>query len=364
MRKSILFLAPSFFTGGSERQLYTLVTQLLENDYRVAIWCLRAEGPFLGKYEDLGVNILGNRYRYRVAQCVYYSLVRAFSVFRPDIIHSWLGGTPHICAYVLSILYSKPIISSVRKGLPTPDETGWRRLVYRFGDCVVSNTISGLISYSIPKSRGLVIRNALDFRRTSTKGSLAKLGIRLSADSLIVAMVASFSALKDQACLLDAFVLIAEDFPTMHIFFAGDGPNLIQVKRSVPMYLKGRVHFLGEIEEPFTLLSESDIGVLMSKLGEGFSNSIMEYMAAELPVVCSDNGALREMVIQDVNGFLIRPGDYRALADVLINLARNENLRQRLGQRGYQMVSELTPTSIAADYQKLYKELINRHARV
>jgi glycosyltransferase involved in cell wall biosynthesis len=87
------------------------------------------------------------------------------------------------------------------------------------------------------------------------------------------------------------------------------------------------------------LLSVSDVCVLSSS-SEGFSNSILEYMAAAKPVVATDVGGAREAVVEGETGFLVRSGDDEALGERIITLLRDPDRALAMGQRGRSVVEE------------------------
>jgi glycosyltransferase involved in cell wall biosynthesis len=99
----------------------------------------------------------------------------------------------------------------------------------------------------------------------------------------------------------------------------------------------GIVQFPEPRLEVIDLLAQSDVGVLMTNpliWAEGISNSIMEYMACGLPVVCADSGGNREIVLDGQTGFIIPPRDARALADRLIFLYEHPEQAAQMGAAG------------------------------
>ncbi len=87
------------------------------------------------------------------------------------------------------------------------------------------------------------------------------------------------------------------------------------------------------------LLSVSDIGVLTSK-AEGFSNSILEYMAAALPVVATDVGGAAEAIVPGETGYLVASGDDEQMAERIISLLRDPEGSRRMGAQGRERVLE------------------------
>jgi glycosyltransferase involved in cell wall biosynthesis len=99
------------------------------------------------------------------------------------------------------------------------------------------------------------------------------------------------------------------------------------------------VYFTGRCERVADLLAVSDVCVLSSK-AEGFSNSILEYMAASRPVVATDVGGAREAIIDGRTGFIVSPGDGTAMAVRLIELLQDPAKAREMGEQGRRIALE------------------------
>jgi glycosyltransferase involved in cell wall biosynthesis len=100
---------------------------------------------------------------------------------------------------------------------------------------------------------------------------------------------------------------------------------------------------------------------VLSSTAEGFSNSILEYMAASRPVVATDVGGAREAVVDGLTGYLVRMDDDKAMADRIIYLLRNSEVATAMGRSGRQVVEE--KFSCEAQLEKietLYDRLLKR----
>jgi L-malate glycosyltransferase len=98
-------------------------------------------------------------------------------------------------------------------------------------------------------------------------------------------------------------------------------------------------HFIGRCERVPELLSISFAGVSTS-FNEGFSNAILEYMAARLPVVATNVGGAGEAVIENETGFLVESDDAEAMANRLIELLENEEKAREFGAQGRKIAEE------------------------
>ena len=100
-----------------------------------------------------------------------------------------------------------------------------------------------------------------------------------------------------------------------------------------------KTHFIGRCADVADLLGISFAGVLTSR-HEGFSNSILEYMAAKLPVVATNVGGASEAIVDGENGFLVKSDDDEALANRLIELLEDEEKARKFGENGRKIVEE------------------------
>jgi glycosyltransferase involved in cell wall biosynthesis len=114
----------------------------------------------------------------------------------------------------------------------------------------------------------------------------------------------------------------------------GEGPDRNAIEAEIRrLELQGRVRLAGERSDVPELLAESDVFVLSSR-SEGLPVSVLEAMAAELPVVATDVGGLAELVVDGETGILVPPGDEAALTEALGRVVEDRELRRRLGAAG------------------------------
>jgi glycosyltransferase involved in cell wall biosynthesis len=169
---------------------------------------------------------------------------------------------------------------------------------------------------------------------------------------------------KDQATFLRAAQLVHAAVPEAAFVLAGEGA-LQENLRSLAgeLGLTSHTFFTGRCAHVPELLAVSEVCVLSSG-AEGFSNSIIEYMAAARPVVATDVGGAREQIVEGETGHIVPAGDERALAERLISLLRDPERAQRMGERGLEVVKE--KFSCAAQVERienLYERLLAQKRR-
>jgi glycosyltransferase involved in cell wall biosynthesis len=172
-----------------------------------------------------------------------------------------------------------------------------------------------------------------------------------------VGMVAEFSDYKDYPTYLQAAGMILRKRNDVVFVAVGGGKNLEACKQLAAAAGDG-IRFLGERKDVEAIVSLLHIGVLCT-FTEGISNSIMEYMAAEKPVVVTDGGGSREIVVDGENGFLVPPLDPETLAEKLELLLTDPAFSQRLGKNGKEhLLRHFSLDQLVEKTMRMYQEVL------
>ncbi len=161
---------------------------------------------------------------------------------------------------------------------------------------------------------------------------------------------------KDAVWAADLLKVIRDD---VHLLIVGDGPHRDRLRRyRNQVAIRDKVHFLGSRDDVPRLMPHFDAFWSTSRL-EDQSSSLLEAMAAGVPVVASDIPGTRDLVVHETTGYLVPLGDRAAVARNTNRLLDNAELAQRLGQAGKQKATqEFSIPSMLARYTELYKEVI------
>jgi sugar transferase (PEP-CTERM/EpsH1 system associated) len=301
-------------------------------------------------------------------------LARIMRDFRPDIAHSRNWGA--IEAVPAARMSGVPVMIhsehgyevDTLKGLPKRRRI-LRRFAYAAADAVF--TVSEeLRSYHarqawLPLERIRVLRNGVDtsrFLRRPGEGEQARQRLGLSEQSLVIGAVGRLVPIKDHLTLLRAAeILISRGMP-VRVLLAGSGPELTKYQEFVAASpgLAGQVVFAGAVSDVAAMLSAMDVFVLPS-LSEGMSNTLLEAMAASLPVVATRVGGNPELVEDGRSGCFFKPQDVTALAAILERIGRDSNLRGELGQAARRRaVEHFSLDGMIESYRSLYVELASK----
>ena len=287
----------------------------------------------------------------------FYREVREFA---PDVIVAWDHMTA-IYAVPAALWAGVPLVNAMIRD--APDRLSWTawsraRLSFPFCRLIVANSQAGLDAYGVRGAKARVIANGIDASRLhgleETRAVRQRLGL---GDALVVGMVSTFRPWKDQPTLVRAAELVLGQRAGVVFLFIGDGETRAACQALVAPALADRIRFLGGCADGIeSLVNVLDIGVLAT-FTEGLSNSIMEYMALAKPVVATDGGGTRELVIDGVTGFLVPARDARQLADRLLALLDDPALRRQLGNAGQRRVLDgFSLARMVAQQLALYTE--------
>ena len=357
IKRNVLHLVSSFQEGGSERQAVQLARLLRENGrYGVHLACLDASGVLRNEIEAKGFRDIPS-----FPLTSFYDLnalkqLRRFSRFllerNIEIVHTH-DFYSNVFGMPAAALARVPARIASRR-----ETFGWRttaqkfieRRAYDLAHTVVANAEavrSQLIDEGIREKKTLTIYNGLDSERVRTPSVLnrdevfAALGLGCGKNDQLVTIVANLRhKVKNHPMFLRAARLVAEAEPQAKFVIAGEGELAEYLREMTERFgLREKVFFTGRCARIAELLALSSVCVL-SSTAEGFSNSILEYMAAARPVVATDVGGASEAVIDGESGYLVQSDDDAAMADRVISLLRDPWWARAMGARGREIVEQ------------------------
>jgi glycosyltransferase involved in cell wall biosynthesis len=331
--------------GGAQSYVMSLLPALAER-FEVTV-AAHGEGPVREAAETLRLRYVPLRHLQRPISpwrdaLALAELVRLIRRVRPDVVHassSKAGVLGRVAAWATGV----PLRFFTVHGWAFGASTGRSALLYRWADRLVSplttaticvselERAAGLAAHTCRAERTLVIRNAVDVRGAPRS--------RAARPRPLLIAVGRLRPPKDFETLLRALALLPAE--QVDAVIVGDGPQRGELEALVArLGLQDRVRFEGERRDVPSLLAHADLFVLSSR-SEGLPVSVLEAMAAGLPVVASAVGGIAELVVDGETGVLVGPADAEALAAALGRLAAEPELRRRLGDAGRARAEEL-----------------------
>ncbi|HEV2591706.1 MAG TPA: glycosyltransferase family 4 protein [Gaiellaceae bacterium] len=343
-RPRLLVLITLAEIGGAQSYVMHLLPALTETfDVTVAAW---GPGPLRAAAESAGARYVPLAHVRRPISPLHdalglLELYRLCRKLRPNIVHansSKAGILGRLAAWLAGV----PTRVFTVHGWAFAAYSGRASTVYLVADrlmrplttrmiCVADNELrKGLAARTCDAEKTVVIRNAIDVQAAPHARP---------HESARIVFVGRLKYPKDGETLLRATAALG-DRP-YELVIVGDGPDRTDLETlQHRLGLDERVRFAGERDDVPQLLADAGVFVLASR-SEGLPISVLEAMAAGLPVVASDVGGLREQVVDGETGYLVPAGDVTALTDALARLLDDPALRERIGAAARARAEEL-----------------------
>ena len=381
-KENVLQFIHGFIQGGSERQMIQLTRLLVESDrYHVHVAALNGGGVLrpeidrlhLGKIEEFPLTSFYD-------QNMLVQL-RRFAAFLKEheitLIHTH-DFYSNVFGITGAALAGTPVrIGSRREtqGMRTAAQKRVERTAFLLAQAVVTNAEAvkrALANEGVSAEKISVIYNGLDLERLkpaelSRTEIFESLGLpaSLAENRKFVTIVANLQHdVKDHPMFLRAARRIQQAVPEATFLLAGEGPLLDSMRDLAgELGIAESTYFLGRCSHVPDLLSISDVCVLSSK-AEGFSNAILEYMAAGRAVVATDVGGAREALTDGETGYVVPSGDDETMAARIVELLNNSEFRNAMGSKAREVVErKFSCESQLNRTEALYEQLLAQHAR-
>ena len=332
----VLHLVDSLRVGGKERQVVELLKGLRSMKHvQLMVVTMGPEQFYVPDIQKLGIPLLYLVRNMRWDPTIFSRLSAILREFRPHILHT-NSDMATFYALPLTRLRRIRLVNGTIRNAFSGRGFRWaaQRLLLRLSDARVANSNAGLESRGFRQTgkANYVIYNGFDMGRfESAKARSGGPDLRLQGKQAVV-MVAEFSDYKDYSTYLRAAQIVLQKRNDVLFVTVGGGKNLESCRR-MAAGAGDAIRFLGERKDVEAIVSAMNIGVLCTYT-EGISNSVMEYMAAEKPVVVTDGGGSREIVVDGETGFLVPQSNEQALVEKIELLLDHPGLAQRMGQAG------------------------------
>jgi len=219
-----------------------------------------------------------------------------------------------------------------------------------------------------PKEKFVVIRLGIELeeRIAAAPGARAETRRLLGVpqDAFVVGWIGRMTGVKNTDDVLAALRLLHDRGVDAYLCMVGDGPDRDRVERRAhDLGVVRRCLFLGYQEEVAPYYAAFD-GMILPSVNEGTPVSAIEALAAARPVVATRVGGVPDVVEDGVDGFLVDPGATDQLADRLEQLARDPELRARMGEHGRRRVpARYAVERLVDDMDRLYRSLLEAAPR-
>ena len=354
MRKNILYVVTKLELGGAQKQALSLARCLNKEEYNIFLFT-----AYTGLLMDealaiSGITIKRSRFLERsisplkdlLALFEIYSFKKKKQIDNVHTDSSKAGIDGRLAARLAKVKINAYTV------------TGWSfndyqpffmRLLYIWLERWIGGFTNKLIVVSFSdREKGLsnniaredkysLIRYGIDYAEFSKKQNAgeARQELGIGADDLVVGMIACFKPQKSPGDFVRLAGLINQSLPRVKFILVGDGVLRENIEDLISQYnLQKNMFLLGWREDIPSILSAIDVFVLTS-LWEGLPISVLEAFVSYKPVVATDTGGVREVVFENKTGFLVPPGDIKAMAEKVKILLNDKNLRLKMGDNAH-----------------------------
>jgi glycosyltransferase involved in cell wall biosynthesis len=368
-RLRVLYTVNRMDVGGSQTHLVQVLRLLDRRRFEPMLCCLTGRGALLETARETGATVVGAGLGRLKSPAALASLMRLTGFMRRarvDVVHNYL-----LRANLLGTLAARsagvPVVLTSKRGCHDRRglELAAARLSNRLADCVTANAdaVRTFVhaSEGCPLSKMVVIPSGIDtdrFAPLPPADYKARLG--LAPDARVVGVVTRQRVRKGVEEFLRAMAEVRRRVPDACAVVVGEVSfDDSQAALVAALGLGGHVHLIGPRSDMPEVLSAFDLFVLSSH-DEGMSNSILEAMAMEKPVVATDVGGTGEVVQSGRTGLLVPPKDPAALAAAIVELLETPaDAVAAIGQRARTVVVErFSAHAMVRQMEELYTQLL------
>ncbi|MGG0413135.1 glycosyltransferase family 4 protein [Peribacillus simplex] len=353
---SIAMIIPSLETGGAESMAYQLAKKLDKNKFNLHFICLssRKETFFEKELYKSGVNITYMDKGLGVDIKVFFQIWKILNQKKIGLVHTHLGACLYVFPWIFShkIKLIHTIHSTPLKELPYLHRF-ILKILYKIRKAVpiaISDNIKKQTSvlYGLKNETIPVIYNPVQIDQFNSESS------NKDYKTLTFVCVARLTKPKNHSMLLRAFSKVNQKYQNTKLLIVGDGELREELEKETNfLKLTNCVKFLGKVDNIPYILSESDVFVLSSYY-EGLPMTILEAMAAKLPIIATNVGGVPDIVKE--NGILVRSEDVECFANAMAKLCDDKLLRHKMGKISYEIVKGYDLNIITKQYEKIYEK--------
>jgi glycosyltransferase involved in cell wall biosynthesis len=380
----ILYVIGTLGIGGSERHLVSVARALTQRGWRVSVYSLAGNGPLGKDIIDAGarlyfspiqrgqkpMSLVARVFRLAVAavHLLFVMMRRRFAIVHFFLPAAYLTGAPLAALARIKIrIMSRRSLNLYQRHYGSLYRLLEHRL-HRTMTAIVGNSRSVVRELEdeegVPRSRLALIYNGLDAARYGDNSSrdVMRASLGANASTLVLVIVANLIPYKGHRDLIEALGSANKNMPAdwrLLVVGRDDGIENALRAQSAALGIGDKISFLGLRRDIPEILNASDVGLLCSH-EEGFSNAILEGMAAGLPMIVTDVGGNAEAVCDGETGLVVPARDAKRLAEAIVHLATDPAFRKQFGMAGRERVAKYFTFARCIDgYEALYRTLLS-----
>ena len=360
----VLQVALSLNPGGTERLIVDLAARL-HGTFPTAVCCLDEKGAWAADLERRGIRVVALGRTPGFHPWLGRAVARVAHNHRADVLHAH-HYSPFVYSCVARLFRPSSRVVFTEHGRlsdagPSPKRRIANRLLAPLAHavCAVSDDVrQHIVAEGFSASKVAVIYNGIDSGPAPDASARARVrtALQVDDDTVVVGTIARLDAVKDIGTLIRASA-IASRTARLCLLIVGDGAERRDLEAAASAASEGRtldVRFMGHLDDARRWLAGCDV-YANSSITEGVSLTILEAMAAGLPVVATRVGGTPE-VLDDSCGVLVPPREPAALAGALVRLVEDPERRASLGIAARRRAeTRFALDRMVDEYRKIYE---------
>jgi sugar transferase (PEP-CTERM/EpsH1 system associated) len=346
---NIAHVIPAMNVGGREKVVIDILKQLDRTKFNIEVVCLGDKGGLYDEFEstDLPIHFFKKKAGFRPK--LFIELKKHFTKHQYDIVHSHNPGS-FIYTAIGAELARIPMIINSEHGY-SYDITFRKRLFESFLMNIIDLTLTVsddlckkiLNRPFVKQSKVKRLYNGIPvekFLHDVQKRKEIRNFLNVGETTLLIGTIGRLVKVKDHKTLIRSFKIVHQTFPDSKLVIVGEGTRKNELfDLSNQLGLSSEIIFTGTRDDISCILSGLDVFVL-SSISEGISITLLEAMAAGLPVVATSVGGNVEIVEDHFSGLLVLPKSPQLMAKALIFMIQNVSKREKFGDTGKKTVMQ------------------------
>ena len=359
----IVELVNSLTAGGAERMAASLALNLQSRGASVQIVCLRDLGNMPipeERFQEAGIELVPLLKNDGFSTKAMRTLVERIREWKTDVVHTHNPLVHHYGAMAGRLGGARAVVTTVH-GISTLTMATWAKGLF-WASCLMTDRMVGVCPavgetlrnrYLLEKEKTTVINNGIELEQ------FLRVKPRSADGRFVFGTVGRLVPVKDQRTLLEAFATVYRGNPRCRLEILGDGELREDLEKHARVLGVGEaVCFRGFSRDIAGFLGRLDTFV-MSSLSEGLPLTVLEAMAAGLPIVATSVGGVVRLVEDAGCGWLCPPAQPTALANAM-RMAMDTKERVSMGEQGrVTVLRDYSLAKMTADYENLFAEILN-----
>ncbi len=352
----VLTLIGGLGMGGAQQMAYELVKNVDHKEFEMPVLCYggKRNNVLEDKMEQVS-SVTYLEYAGHIGIQKMLKVMKHITYLHPDLVHVHMGGVAFAIPW--GLIHHRPVVVTVH----TKPEQAFSHKNEKLVKYGITKGIVRIVAVSEDNHRKVMQYFGLNAEQCIYINNGIDVGrfYREKHNGFAYINVARQDENKNQELLLKAFRRVHERQPKSKLYLLGDGPcheHLLRMRKE--FNLEECVEIPGNIDTPERYYAVSDAYVQTSHR-EAMPLSILEAMAAGLPIISTNVGGIKDVV--DENGFLIDDNDEEALVislNKILNASQEERMIMR--NRSLQIVEDYSSKKMALKYANLYRDILNQ----